>query len=117
MVPWVVNRRSRSPSFNHSHYPYSLSPNPYPLSFQSLAHSFAINKCLTPLFSIVSALFAKNHRGGVYRHSFFEDKMKSQNANPVVLIARCTHHTATAAAAVFPFLTRIPAFVVNIAPN
>jgi hypothetical protein len=35
----------------------------YPLYFQSLAHSFALKKMSTLLFSISSALFAKNHPG------------------------------------------------------
>src|SRR4029077_4425145 len=35
----------------------------YPLSFQTLAHSFARGKNSTLLFSIASALFAKNHPG------------------------------------------------------
>ncbi len=35
----------------------------YPLSFHILAHSFALTKTSTLLFSIASALFAKNHRG------------------------------------------------------
>jgi hypothetical protein len=35
----------------------------YPLSFQTLARSFARGKNSTLLFSIVSALFAKNHPG------------------------------------------------------
>jgi len=36
----------------------------YPLSFQTLAHSFALCKMLSHLFSSRSALFAKNHPGG-----------------------------------------------------
>ncbi len=35
----------------------------YPLYFQTLAHSFALTKTSTLLFSIASALFAKNHPG------------------------------------------------------
>src|SRR5712664_879142 len=35
----------------------------YPLSFHILAHSFALSKSSTLLFSIVSALFAENHPG------------------------------------------------------
>jgi hypothetical protein len=35
----------------------------YPLSIQALAHSFALKKIPTPLLSIDSALFAKNHPG------------------------------------------------------
>ncbi len=35
----------------------------YPLSFHSVAHSFALCKSTTLFFSIVSALFAKNHPG------------------------------------------------------
>jgi hypothetical protein len=35
----------------------------YPLSIQTLAHSFALKKISTPFFSIDSALFAKNHPG------------------------------------------------------
>jgi hypothetical protein len=35
----------------------------YPLSFQTLANSFARGKNSTLLFSIVSELFAKNHPG------------------------------------------------------
>jgi hypothetical protein len=35
----------------------------YPLSFQTLAHSFAPSKDTTLLFSSASALFAKNHPG------------------------------------------------------
>ncbi len=40
-----------------------LSPIPYPLSFHILAHSFALTKNSTLLFSSASALFAKNHPG------------------------------------------------------
>jgi hypothetical protein len=36
----------------------------YPLSFQTITHSFALTENSTLFFSIVSALFAKNHRGG-----------------------------------------------------
>jgi hypothetical protein len=40
----------------------------YPLSFQTIAHSFALTKNSTLFFSIASALFAKNHPGwGVLR--------------------------------------------------
>src|SRR6266705_2192253 len=38
----------------------------YPLYFQTLAHSFALTKTSTLLFSIASALFAKNHPGWGY---------------------------------------------------
>jgi hypothetical protein len=38
----------------------------YLTSFHTLAHSFALNKNSTPLFSNVSALFAKNHPGWGY---------------------------------------------------
>ena len=38
----------------------------YPLSFHILAHSFALDKNTTLLFSIVSALFGKNNRGWGY---------------------------------------------------
>src|SRR6266581_6263429 len=38
----------------------------YPLSFHSVAHSFALCKSTTLFFSIVSALFAKNHPGWGY---------------------------------------------------
>src|SRR5712664_1009136 len=45
----------------------------YPLSFHILAHSFALNKSSTLLFSIVSALFAENYPGWgdplAFRHS------------------------------------------------
>src|SRR6266700_1799177 len=36
----------------------------YSLSFHTLAHSFALTKTSTLLFSMTSALFAKNHPGG-----------------------------------------------------
>src|SRR6266699_4834531 len=50
----------------HRLWPNPLSPAPhsaYPLFFHILAHSFALTKNSTPLFSIVSALFAKTTRG------------------------------------------------------
>jgi hypothetical protein len=47
--------------------PEPPSPIPYPLSFHILAHSFALLKISTLLFSMASALFAKKKhtRGGV----------------------------------------------------
>jgi len=42
---------------------YPLLPMPYLLSYHTLAHSFALSKISTPLFSIDSALFAQNTRG------------------------------------------------------
>ena len=42
-----------------------------PLCFHTLTHSFAPRKTLTPAFSIISALFAQNTRGGVCRTSHF----------------------------------------------
>jgi hypothetical protein len=42
--------------------PSNLSPT-YPLSFHTLADAFALTQNSTPLFSNVSALFAKNHPG------------------------------------------------------
>jgi len=36
----------------------------YLLSFQTIAHSFALTKNSTLFFSSASALFAKNHPGG-----------------------------------------------------
>ncbi len=45
--------------------PSHLSPI-YPLYFHRLAHSFALAKNITPLFSIVSALWVRKHRGWGY---------------------------------------------------
>jgi hypothetical protein len=50
---------------------------------------------LSHLFSVLSALFVKNYPGWGYLPLFFEDKMKPQTVTPVVLTARCTHHTAS----------------------
>jgi len=47
---------------DHKHSPLLLT-TPYLLSFQVLAHSFALAQTSTLLFSIDSALFAKNHPG------------------------------------------------------
>ena len=45
-------------------YPHSLLLiTPYLFSFQPLAHSFALVETSTLLFSMASALFAKNHPG------------------------------------------------------
>jgi len=41
------------------------------LSFHILAHSFALTKNSTLLFSCASALFAQKHRGWAYRHRPF----------------------------------------------
>ncbi len=45
--------------------PPAARPETQALSFQILAHSFALTKKSTPLSSIASALFAQNTRGGV----------------------------------------------------
>src|SRR6266704_2106481 len=51
-------------SYFHTRSVPTIPPTiPYPLSFHALAHSFALTKTSTLLFSIASALFAKNHRG------------------------------------------------------
>jgi hypothetical protein len=42
---------------------FDVQTFPYPLSFQSLANSFACRKNSTPFFSSDSELFAKNHPG------------------------------------------------------
>ena len=49
----------------------------YPLSFQTLAHSFARSKNSTPFFSSDSALFAKNHPGWGYDGSI-DDPRRSE---------------------------------------
>src|ERR1700737_3091161 len=61
-----------SPAHNHpqrvharTRQRFDVFPS-YPLSFHTLAHSFALNKRSTPLFSDVSALFAKNQPGWGY---------------------------------------------------
>ncbi len=51
----------------------------YSLSFHTLAHSFALTKTSTLLFSMTSALFAKNQPGG-------RDPFSKQNQ-------ACPHHT------------------------
>jgi hypothetical protein len=57
-----VERRSR-PCRDVQTYERSNVFPTYPPSFHVLAHSFTLNKNSTPLFSDVSALFAKNHPG------------------------------------------------------
>src|SRR6266851_2685181 len=53
-------------SDSETRHPPHLSPLHQALSFQTLAHSFAVIKNSTPFLPIVSALFAKNHPGGGY---------------------------------------------------
>ena len=56
------------------------------LSFHTLAHSFALTKNSTLLFSIVSALFAQNTRGW---------GMPTSHENLLFPLARPTMHTAS----------------------
>src|SRR5258707_11164906 len=55
----TANQRSR--------HVWTIRPSllSYHLCFHILAHSFALTKIATLSFSIVSALFAKNHPGGL----------------------------------------------------
>src|SRR6266851_1175393 len=66
-----------------THYPLPTSSSFFSHScalFCTFLHFFALTKNSTPLFSIVSALFAKNHRGcgqGVQRRENRNWKMES----------------------------------------
>src|SRR5712692_6001997 len=55
----------------------------YPLSFHILAHSFARSKNSSLVFSIASALFAKNYPGWGYAPQLENKKEGSSGASPV----------------------------------
>jgi len=57
------------------------------LSFQTLAHSFALTKITNHFFSIGSALFAKNHPGGSTPLSVgdAERKERARQAPPLLI--------------------------------
>src|SRR5260370_39174738 len=61
VFPFLLPTANRS-----SRHVWTIRPSllSYHLCFHILAHSFALTKIATLSFSIVSALFAKNHPGG-----------------------------------------------------
>jgi hypothetical protein len=62
----VTGEYPRSPPLGSPNFPFVTRNYTQVLSFHTLAHSFALNKNSTLLFSIDCALFAQNNRGWGY---------------------------------------------------
>ncbi len=65
--------------------PYPPFSIPYHLSFHTLAHSFALTKNASLLFSIDSALFTQNTPGVGQEASILLTKLSLRSADPVPL--------------------------------